>query len=129
FYNPLGILCYGLVVVGLAKRPSLWPICSTDTAVIYAALVVGGINKINFQALTLFTAGLLLIRPWFAGESNGWGCLRNVALLCFAGLVVPIGAELAWTGATFSEWFGQVLGLPSVRRDYLHQVLDFGIYL
>jgi hypothetical protein len=128
FYNPIGILCLGLVLFGLAAEPRLWPVPSLRLAVVFAALLVGGINKLNYQGATLVLAGLLSLAAWSTGRINRLAAAQNLLLLILAGCILPLAFELAWTGATFAQWFDDVVLLPTARLQLVEQVTDWSIY-
>jgi hypothetical protein len=129
FYNPLGILCLGIVLLGVAADPQLWPVRRWQTLVVFGALFLGGINKLNFQGATLVLAGLLGLAAWAQGMITGGTWFRNILLLALFGCALPLGFELAWTGATFRQWAADVIMLPAGREAMIRQVLDPGIYL
>lgn len=126
FYNPLGILCLALVIFGLAKPP---PLSGWRIGLVVAALIIGGANKINFQALTIGLGGILILRAGVAREItwkqvSGWWA----SLLGF-GLIVPIGLELWWTGATPADWYFNVIGLAEARVGFVSQIFSLKSYL
>lgn len=115
FYNPLGLLCLAVVLAGLAADPRLWPLRSADRWLICAALVIGGTNKINFHALTVGLAALLILRGWLSGENRLAVTSGSFGQLALWGGVIPLGIELAWTGASPSTWLFNIFELPSER--------------
>lgn len=129
FYNPVGILCLAVVLLGLAVEPALWPVRSWKTLAIGGALFLGGINKLNFQGATLVCAGLLSVAAALERRVTPRDAVRNILLLALGGCVLPLAFELAWTGASFSQWLENVVLLPSARRDYLQLALSSRIYL
>ena len=129
FYNPIGILCLSIVVLGVAQQPSLWAAQSWRTVAIFAALFVGGINKLNFHGTALLLSGLLILVAW-AGHKIAWrDFFRSVFLLGLFGLGLPLLFELVWTGATFRQWLNDVVILSSARHAYLSHTFDLGMYL
>jgi len=118
FYNPLGLLCLAIVLGGLAANPKLWPLRTPEAWFVCAALVIGGANKINFHALTLGLAALLVLRPWCAGERRGGSIAASLGLLAFFGVVIPLALELAWTGASLRTWAFNILELPTERLGF-----------
>lgn len=129
FYNPLGILCLGVVLLGLAIEPDLWPVRTWRTVAIYGALFVGGINKLNFQGATLVLSGLLGLAAWTDRRITGAAWVRNIALLMLMGIGLPLAFELLWTGATLQQWFANVVLLPDARHHVVTRILDPAIYL
>lgn len=129
FYNPIGILCLSVVVLGLAVEPVLGAGRAWKTAAICAALFLGGINKLNFHGAALVCAGLFTLAAGVRGRMGPGVVGRNILLLALFGCVLPLAFELAWTGATFSEWLDNVVRLPAQRHGYLGLALDPKIYL
>ena len=129
FYNPVGILCLSVVWLSLAIEPALWPVRSWKTVAIYAALFVGGINKLNFHGAAMVGAGLLLLAAGTSRRMTPGAVFRDLLLLVLLGCVLPLAFELAWTGATFSQWLENVVLLPSERHGYLRLALAPQIYL
>lgn len=129
FYNPVGLLCLAVVCFGLIEIPGprAWKV--PRTWLVLAALVLGGANKINFQALALGLATLLILRAAVAGEIT-WRRLGLwwAALLGF-GVAAPFGLELWWTGATLHQWYFNVVELAHGRVKLLPQVLSLHPYL
>ena len=121
FYNPIGIVCFGLIVVGLAAEPRLWPVRSAETVLVYLGLFIGGTNKLNYQGLAMVIGGLLQVRACATGSSTARQCALNVALLLVAGLVLPIAFELVWS---LHQWFDQVVLMPGERYDAIKQAFD-----
>jgi hypothetical protein len=115
FYNPVGILCLAVVWAGLAAEPRFRPWRGVDAALVTAALVVGGMNKINFHCLTLGVAGLLIVQSVMTGRQSVRAAMISGGCLTVLGTAVPVGLELAWTGASLSAWSYNVLELPSER--------------
>ena len=128
FYNPVGILCLAIVVAGLARSPRLWPLWQWDRALVIGALILGGINKINFQAHALALATMLILHAWTSRRIEARHAIASLLVLAYAGVVVPIGFELAWTGATFAQWYENVVGLSAERVDYIKRLTDPAVY-
>ncbi len=129
FYNPVGIVCFGVVIAGLAANPRLWPVRSLETLLVYAALFIGGTNKLNFQALTVAMGALLILRAWRARDISGRDCGRSVALLFLAGVAAPLAFELLWTGASFRLWLDEVLLMPVARHQAIKTAWDLKLLL
>ncbi|MFT3830550.1 MAG: hypothetical protein QM691_12685 [Opitutaceae bacterium] len=123
FYNPVGLLCFALVGAALAHDPRLWRVRSPEAALACVALVLGGTNKINFHALTCAQAALLVARGWLLRECSARGALASAGMLALCGVVLPLGLELAWTGATLQQWIDNVLLLPSERVGFVAEFL------
>jgi hypothetical protein len=128
FYNPVGILCFGLVVMGLAIEPRLWT-WRIETVIVWAALIVGGTNKLNFQALAIGIGGILMLRGWAAGNIRAREAGLSIFGLLFAGVVLPLAIELAWTGASLTTWIEEVVVRPALRRHMATVWPDLRIFL
>lgn len=129
FYNSIGIFCFSAVLLGLAAEPQLRPGRSWRSAAICGALFLGGIDKLNFLGATLVLAGLLSAAAWTSGRITLGAAGRNVLWLALCGCALPLAFELAWTGATFSQWLENVVLLPSARYGYLSLALDWRMYV
>ena len=129
FYNPGGIVCFAVVVVGLARGGCLWPWRGQEAWLVCAALFVGGTNKLNFQGLTLAFGGLLVLRSWLAGEITGRAFLGHTLVMSGAGVVLPFAFELLWTGATPIVWWREVVAQPTARFEAAKHFLDLRIFL
>jgi len=129
FYNPLGLLCLTIVFAGLADAPSLWPVRGWRTWLVLSALVLGGTNKLNFQALAIAVGGLLILRAAVAGELRRGHVVASLAMLVAAGLIVPIGLELVWTGASMALWVDNVILLAKERIGELTLLGNLEVYL
>ncbi|MCF7761533.1 MAG: hypothetical protein K9M98_13625, partial [Cephaloticoccus sp.] len=129
FYNPIGILCFGVVVVGLARGGCLWPWRGSDAWLVVVALAIGGINKLNFHGLALAFGGGLILRSWLAGEITGRAFWGHAAVMTGAGVGLPFAFELVWTGATPAIWWQEVVAQPTARFDAARHFLDLRIFL
>ncbi len=129
FYNPIGIWCLGVVLLGLAAEPTLWPVRSPRACLVLFALFLGGINKINFHGVTLVLAVLLSAASWLGGRIALSAAARNVRVLAVFGGILPVAFELAWTGATYAQWLEQVVFGPTARHAFLAQIISPAIYL
>lgn len=128
FYNPVGITCLGVVVIGLASEPALQLKSSWRAWVVLGACFLGGINKLNFQGVTLAMAGLITIAAWLENRILFRSVWCNAMWLAVFGLGLPLGFELAWTGVDLKTWLAQVVFGPTARLDYLGQALGFAMY-
>ncbi len=129
FYNPLGILCLAMVIFGLAPNLPRQVVRSPRIWLVTMALIIGGANKINFQALTLGIASLLVLRQWATGTLSGKLFLQWLTGLWIGGLFLPIALELWWTGATPQEWYFNVVGLAEARVGFVPLIFSLESYL
>lgn len=129
FYNPVGILCFGAVLFGLAVEPALWPVRSWRPGAVLGALFLCGLNKLNFQGATLLLAGMLSVTAWTSGRIPFAAVVRNALLVGLFGAVLPLAFELAWSGASPALWFENVVLLPTARHAYVREAAGWGMYL
>lgn len=128
FYNPIGIVCLGLVVLGLALEPELKLGGPGRTWLILSVCFLSGINKLNFHGVALALAGLITVAAWLENRIRFAAVVRNAVWLSVFGLVLPLAFELTWTGADLRLWLDQVVLGPTARLDYLGQVLSLSMY-
>lgn len=127
--NALGLWFLALAAWGAARAPLLARERWGWNAVVLAALIGGGMNKLNYQAVALAWVGLWTLRAvWPGGADWRRGALTLAAWIA-AATAVPVGLELAWTGATLAEWWHNVAALPASRGGLLAQLFDPGAYL
>lgn len=116
WHNSVGAICLAVATAGAAlapvlRRPHLgWHI------LIGAALVLGGINKLNAHLVTLCGVIAWALLSGFARQAS-WrrvGATVLYALTC--GVVLPVLIELAWTGASLRTWWYNVVALPFGSR-------------
>lgn len=129
FYNPVGLLCLAVAVVGTANEPRLWRVRSPDVWAVWGALVLGGMNKINFHALAVAVCGVLVLRAWAADGFRRREGFASLGVLALAGVVAPLAIELAWTGASLRQWYENVLVIPGERYEFARRLFDPAVYL
>lgn len=127
FYNPIGIACAAIVVIGLSRQPGLDQLRQPTTWLIFGALIVSGLNKLNFHGFTMAVGATLLLLAKTQGELNWKRFGQQIALLGLAGLMLPLLFELAWTAASFATWFENVITRPSERHESMARWSDLGI--
>lgn len=74
-------------------------------------------------------AVLLTIASWRSGRISTLVASRNGLMLILVGVILPVGFELAWTGATYAQWLEQVVLGPTARHAFLAQIVSPDIYL
>lgn len=116
FYNPLGVLAMALVVWSFAVAPLLRLETLGWHLVAAAGLLLGGTNKINFHLLACAMALGWTIHAWVVQKPAAPRVFLTVAFIGIFGLALPIGLEIAWTGAGWSGWFYNVVQLPLDAR-------------
>jgi hypothetical protein len=92
-------------------------------------LWVGGMTKLTYQVAALCFALLLVFRDGVRGRWR-WGRTGAVMLAYgLAGTVLPVASELHYTGATFADWWKNVVELPGSRVELLRELGRIGFYL
>lgn len=129
FYNPIGIASAAIAIIGLSRCPDLDRLRQPTTWLIFGALIISGINKLNFHGFTLAVGATLLLLAKSKGELDWKRFLQQTALLGLAGLILPLVIELAWTGASLATWFDNVIALPAERLDSMARWSDPGLLL
>lgn len=129
WYNTVGGLCLAMATWSAAIAP-LWRRSHWGWhALTGAALVIGGINKLNFQLVAL--AGVLAWVAFAAWAQRGEGrrAVATVAGVLTCGIAIPLAIELAFTGASLAQWWENVVRIPlSGRSGDLLAVLDWKFY-
>ncbi|WP_221032286.1 hypothetical protein [Actomonas aquatica] len=130
WYNSLGTLLAAAVAWGAAAAP-VWRRRDWGWhVVVVAGLVLSGMNKLNYHAITLVAALAWPVRAGLLGREH-WGRVgATVAGWLLVGTVVPWSIELAWTGATPAQWWENVIGAAfSSRGGHLAAVFSTEFYL
>ena len=130
WYNAMGVVWLAVVVWLTARthageRSKLWPL-----ALIWAALWLGGMTKLTFQAASLAFAITFTLRS-ASVQAIAWSTASwRIASFVGFGVVAPIATELVVTGATFEQWLNNVVVLPArFRTDMLGQITTLQFYL
>ena len=129
WYNPWGVILLAVVAWGGAVAPVLrresWP----WLLAVGLALFLGGLNKINMQLMALALAAGWTVRAGLAGRA-GWGrLLLTLGFFLVMGVVLPVLAEMAWTGASFAIWWHNVIAqMSGDRAGMLFEARKLGFY-
>lgn len=129
WYNPWGVVLLAMVAWGGAIAPvlrgELWP----WNLAVGAALFLGGINKINMQLMALALAAGWAVRAVMLRRA-GWGrLLLTLFFFLLLGVVLPVLAEMAWTGASFAVWWHNVIAqMSGDRAGMLLEARKLGFY-
>ncbi len=100
-------------VLGLAMLGALW---------------LGGMTKLTYQVAGLAFVLLFLIRAMARGEMSVKAGAALMAAAVGAGVVAPVLTEMAYTGASFATWKGNVLEMAASRRELLLLVANPEFY-
>ncbi len=125
WHNALGVFCLALVSWSAACAPVLRRVDWPWHVIAAAGLFLGGINKLNFHLVALAAALAWAVRAGGLRRA-GWGRVGATVLTgVVAGVVLPLAAEMAWTGASFKLWLANVVQVAaSSRFDLLLNILS-----
>jgi hypothetical protein len=126
WHNALGVTCLALATWSAAIAPvvrrATWP----WHALAAAGLFLGGINKLNFQLLALVFTAAWALRAGLLREASWGRVAATVVGAVVVGVVLPVAAELAWTGASLKVWLANVVQLAGgSRSDLLREVFSW----
>jgi hypothetical protein len=116
FYNPIGVLAMALTVWAFAVAPLLRRETTGWHLVAAAGLILGGINKINFHLLACLMAFGWVVHAWVIQKATITRGGATLAFIALCGFILPISIEIAWTGASWQEWFYNIVELPLSAR-------------
>lgn len=130
WYNSLGVICLALATWASATAPVLRKSDIPSHVLTAAALFLGGVNKLNFHLVALVCVAAWALRAGLCGRASWRRVAATFAFIGLAGVVLPFGAEIAWTGASRATWWHNVLELPAAGRSaYLQAALHAPFYL
>ncbi len=118
WYNAWGVVLLAVAAWAGAIAPVLRRSDLIWHALVGTALFMGGINKINMQLMALGLISGWAVRAGLTGRS-GWGRVGATLFFYLTCAIVPILAEMAWTGASFAVWWHNVIALPIASRSGL----------
>ncbi|MEY3774804.1 MAG: hypothetical protein RLZZ129_1584, partial [Verrucomicrobiota bacterium] len=116
WHNTLGVFCLALVVWSAAVAPVLRRVDWPWHLLAGVGLVLGGINKLNFQLVAMAVVLAWALRAGWL-ERAGWRRIATTilaALVC--GVLLPVSLELWWTGASLELWLANVVGTAADSR-------------
>lgn len=129
WHNSLGVFCLALVVMATAIAPvgrrADWPWHLFAAA----GLFLGGINKLNFHLVAVAAALAWALRAGLTRRAS-WSVVGATAASILAiGIVLPVAAEMAWTGASLEVWLANVVGTAGASRlEDLARILDVDFF-
>lgn len=123
WHNTLGVFCLALVAWSAAVAPVLRRVDWPWHLLAGVGLVLGGINKLNFQLVALAVVVAWALRAGWL-ERAGWRLSAATILAALGcGVMLPIGLELWWTGASMELWLANVVGTAADSRlDQLKEI-------
>ncbi len=123
WHNSLGVFCLAVVVTATAIAPSLRRADWCWNLLAGAGLFLGGINKLNFHLVAVAAALAWTLRAGLVRRA-GWPRVSLTMLAVLAvGVLLPLAAEMAWTGASFDLWKRNVVELAAGSRwDLLERI-------
>lgn len=116
FYNPLGVLAMALVLWSFATAPLLSRQDWGWHALAAAGLLIGGLNKINFQVLTCGMAAGWVVFGAIERKAGAKAVLSSLSFIMLFGFLLPVATEIMWSGAGWHLWFHNVMELPLAAR-------------
>lgn len=130
WHNALGVVALAAAGWAVAAEPVLRRAAWPWHAVAAAGLFLGGINKLNYQLVAVALACAWTLRAGFL-RSAGWDrVLASIGAILGVGIVLPLAAELAWTGASPRLWFANVVLLPAGgRTGILHEIFTVNFWI
>lgn len=115
WYNPWGVVWLVAASWCTAMAPVLRRTDWSWHVLAAVALFFGGINKINMQLMALLLAWAWAVREGLTGRA-AWSKVGLTVLFYLGCGVLPVLAEMIWTGASFATWWHNVFTLPAASR-------------
>lgn len=130
WYNAIGTLALAVAVLTAAQAP-VWHRSSWAWhALTIVALLVGGLNKLNYQAVALAGTCAWVVRAALLGHASMTRSIFTLVGLVLCGTALPLVIELSWTGADLDAWLRNVIIAPAQSRGgLLRQLLSLSPYL
>ncbi len=116
WHNSVGAICLAVATAGAALAPVLRRSQLGWHVLIGAALVLGGINKLNAHLVTLCGVIAWALLSGFARQASWRRVSATLLYVLVCGVVLPVLIELAWTGASLRTWWYNVVALPFGSR-------------
>lgn len=130
FYNPLGVMAMAMTVWAFALAPVLRRENIGWHAMAGAGLILGGLTKINFHLLACLMAVGWVMHAGVTRRATLREALSTLIFIFACGFIMPIGIEIAWTGASWKEWYYNIVELPlSARGARISYLFTPSLYL
>lgn len=129
WHNAMGVAWLAGVVWIVAPKPEReTPLAGWRGVCLVLFLWLGGMTKLTYQVSALAFAVLFALRNGWWGYCSWRKAAATVALYLVAGVGLPLATELVLTGATFAQWWYNVIELPSSRSGLLAALLTGKFY-
>jgi len=130
WYNASGAVYLAVAAWSAAIAPRLERRHAGWHTLLALSLLIGGLNKINFQLVALGAVACFILREALLHSDTRQRALGLGVFALFFGLVLPSGLELMLTGASLHEWFHNVLGIAGPgRAAYLGLIATWKFYV
>ena len=129
WHNTVGVFCIALATWSAAIAP-LWRRPQWGWHVVTAAaLVIGGINKLNSHLVAVCGVLAWVLLAGFLRKGSWLRVVATMAGVAVCAFVLPLAIELGVTGASFSEWWYSVVATPfGGRTGDLMEVFTWKFY-
>lgn len=130
WYNSIGVICLAIVTWASANAPLLSRRDAVSHALVCAALVLGGGNKLNFHLVALSMATGWTLRAVLLDPTKWKRGILTLLLWLLSGTFIPWGIELVAAGATPTEWTRNIFGSAAENRgQMLNHIVDPSFYV
>lgn len=129
WYNAIGTLCLAVVVWNGADAGRRGAAGWGNEVAIWAALWLGGMNKLTYQAAALAFAVTLAWQAANEQRTSWTTAWRRIFAYGVFGLIAPVASELCYTKASLADWLQNVVVTPArFRTDMLQQIGELPFY-
>jgi hypothetical protein len=116
WHNTVGVLALALVAWSAAVAPVFRRTDWAWHALLLVGLLLGGLNKVNYQLVAVVVALAWALREGLAGRAGAGRIAGTGLAVLLAGCVLPVAGELLATGASPELWWRNVVGLAAADR-------------
>ena len=130
WYNGVGVICLSVVAWGAAVQPVVGRHQWWISVAVGLALVLGGMNKLNFHLLGLAIALAWTFRAALLARASWRLAGATIAVWLTAGVLIPLGLELSISGTEWAVWRHSVIDLALQNRgNLMYALLTPSFYL